>query len=581
MQIDTNTELGPAGIAPTSSLVALDENGPLQNVEEDIKVLLCTALSQIPYVGSWLSAFIGLLWPIHQPSTWDQIKDRLAELIDDKIELFYEQMLKQTIDGLHGILGDYVLTIQQIKKGIDEKKSPNDLKGLREELRMQATAIQGHFQILIETFTGASADTGWKVLPLYVQAANLHMTFLADYISPKNAKEIYGLDDGVIGIYRTHWKEAVDKYAKYVDDTLPKASAEFKSKRDKRAKEEWVDLRVPFIWSAQGSGIATGAWEGQRELNDKENHYTLQVRDFRELWKSAQDPTQAHANRERPALTRELWYGPYGVPSVGDSGGLIGYKDLLVVPSVPAPMTTPLGRKLGYISGRGMDFYRDNEGRNHWDFPTQLALEGASGPTDRVPNATFNLDLNDPRLGGPVIKIDVHIGHYLDLGSNVGDVTGGYLISSMNFIREGNPAASNRFGDEDSYGQEMLDYKTEAWIAPPGHALVNIFCPSHVKKLWDNRKRQGQTSIGSVMFSCRLKDPTLAPTSKQIALLYVTSPVELSVDDLTNIGAESTGTRYSEVDRQRLAKAIDGHKSRYLLEDYRKRYWESLKKSHP
>ncbi|WP_233840516.1 insecticidal delta-endotoxin Cry8Ea1 family protein [Dyella sp. 2HG41-7] len=566
------------GLPSAASQTARDDTQPLQNLEEDIKVILCTGLSKIPYAGAWISALIGLLWPLHQPSLWDQIKDQVAKLIDDKIESFYENELRQTIAGLRDIIGNYLITVKKIRDCLDGKAPRADLPGLQAVLTGQAAGVHDQFTLLIHRFTGASEDTGWKVLPLYVHAANLHLAFLADFINRKNAADVYGLNSSVIAVFHDYWKNALKNYEDYVDKTMPKASAAFESERAKRASE-YEDLRPNVFFPVYDAGIATGAWYGQREFNAKNNQYTLQVRDYRELWKSQQDPTQPPAGGPRTALTRELWYGPYGAPFLGDFGNSrIGLRGgLSPVPFVPPPPATPVGQTLTFISCRTMNYYRDGQKRNHWDFPSHIELEVAGGPANRIPNV-FGINVNAPMYGGPVVEINVHVGHYFGTGVTIGDWTGGYLISAMNFVQENDRKRAHLFGDNDSYGYEMRDYKTETWTAPAGHMLVNMSFPSRVKKLWSNRGHGDWSSIGSVMFSCRFKDPTLTPTHRQVAMLYVTSPSELTAEELAHIEADLTGVTRSDTDKKRAVASIDDHKDRHLLQDYRKHYWASLEK---
>jgi len=568
--------------APTfRSRAALDYKPALLDPLTDLKTLLSVGLGKIPYVGAILSVLVELLWPTNQADLWSQIKDKVAALIDDKIQTFYQNELQQLLDGLHGAVGDYLLAVKQLAGAT----SPADKQQAQDQIRGFARSVQTQFTTLVPKFTGASADTAWKVLPLYVQVANLHFGFLSDFLKNSAA---YGNEPSVVNEYHAIWMQVTDAkngYPAYVDTTLVQAAQAFESERKKRA------ANIEHVYNpdatADQDAIATGAWWGQRDFNAKNNEYTVLVRDFRELWKSQQDPTLPASGGARPALTRELWYGPYGAPSLlGDqgpdqisaiyrtSGGYRGVDSLDPPAQVAAPPATPAG-KLSYISGVGRNFYRHNHD-NHWDFPCVLLLTRDGQPVDTRPGY-FGISLAD-QWGGPVTQIAVHIGKYRDTVSGFGvgitESYGGYLVSALQLVQKRDPTALHMIGANDSHGYEMKEYHTETWAAPDGHELCNVFVPTWVNALWIDVGHPGLKSVGSIMFSCRLSDPSLKPTPRQLAMFYVVSPVKPSAADLASFWA---GVEETPVASAELVAEIGEHIDLYQLDQYRDFFWAQFK----
>lgn len=557
------------------SQAALDYNPPLLDPLTDLKTLFSVGLDAIPYVGGVLSALLGLLWPTGSVDLWSQIKDRIAEMIDNKIQDFYQNELQQLLEGLHGDVGNYLLAVKQLT----EAKTPADRQQAQQQIRTFAGALQAQFTTLVPKFTGADSDTAWKALPLYVQVANLHFGFLVDFL--KNSAE-YGNEPSVVNEYHTIWQQVHADYAAYVDSTLVQAGNALEAERLKRVRNfEHVPNSNRYSYR---DGIATGAWWGLCDYNERNNEYTVLVRDFRELWKYQGDPSLPDPSLKAPPLTRGLWYGPYGAPSLFDIGwtrdtwGIDALTDPL--PALPHPDEPQGVNKLTYISGSGMDWYRDGR-HNYWDFPTTVAcfFDNAAPST---PNNWFGISLAD-RWGGPVVSVKVHIGHYYSAISDSGWGhqlnTGGRLISALEFVQERDPSALHRIGADDSYGYEMKDYATEVWTAPAGHELFTVACASSVSQLWNNLggSRSGKQSIGSIMFCCKLKDPTLTPTPKQLGMLYLSSPQKLRARDLASIWFGMAGAAQADqTDYYELLADIRQKIKIYQLDEHRELFWSQF-----
>ncbi|MGE8320202.1 MAG: insecticidal delta-endotoxin Cry8Ea1 family protein [Comamonas sp.] len=545
-------------------------NPPLLDPLTDLKTLFSVGLDAIPYVGGALSALLGLLWPVGAADLWSQIKDRIAGMIDGKIQDFYRNELEQLLDGLHGAVGNYLLAVKQLA----DAKTPADRQQAQDQIRSFADALQTQFSTLVPKFTGAAPDTAWKALPLYVQVANLHFGFLVDFL--KHSPD-YGNEPSVVSQYHEFWRQAHGDYAQYVDKTLAQAEKALEAERLQSVRNfEHVPNTNRYSYR---DGIATGAWWGLRDYNAKNNEYTLLVRDFRELWKNQGDPTLHEPPTKAPPLTRGLWYGPYGAPSLfdigwsGDTWNIDALPDPL--PALPRPGQPQGVRKLTYLSGRGMRWHRSGHS-NLWDFPTNVACT-YDNAAPNTQSGWFGISLAD-QWGGPVVSIKVHIGHYYSATSSGGFGnqlnTGGRLVSALEFVQERDPSALHRIGADDSYGYEMKDYATEVWTAPAGHELLTLTSTSAVGQLWNNVGLPGQHSIGSIMFCCRLKDPTLKPTPRQLGMLYASSPQKLGVRDLAGIWYDLIEpTPADEAGYYDLLDDIRQKIAVYQLDEHRALFW--------
>jgi hypothetical protein len=90
--------------APPPSAAMLAEF-PLDN--DTAKKLAMMIAGKIPTVGGIVAALIGYLWPTEEVSLWDQIKEQVEALIDQKIAANNLAKLRQSLKGVQISLKNY------------------------------------------------------------------------------------------------------------------------------------------------------------------------------------------------------------------------------------------------------------------------------------------------------------------------------------------------------------------------------------------------------------------------------------------------------------------------------------------
>jgi len=79
--------------------------GPIDN--DTAKKIAQMIAGKIPEVGGIVSALIGIFWPNTEVSLWDQIKEQVEKMVDQKIAENNLQQLKDTLLGIHNAVSDY------------------------------------------------------------------------------------------------------------------------------------------------------------------------------------------------------------------------------------------------------------------------------------------------------------------------------------------------------------------------------------------------------------------------------------------------------------------------------------------
>ena len=466
-----------------------------------LQILLGLVLGQVPVVGPLLVAMLNLMWPAHAdpktplPDIWSLVKQQVADLIGQEILTYYQGELTNLVTGFNTNFDYYRLAIYDVVNASHPTK--DQIKALKD----RALYIQQHFESSMAMFTGipknggASID-GWKVLPLYVQAANLHITFLYDLIS--NAAD-YGIEPGWVeaNLFDVAWRNAIAptptnydssvNYLSYVPATLAKAMQAFKDEYDKATKGDsaWNIVQAPdpsVLGNYFGDrsvagrhGAVVAAFYGAYKLwNEKINRYTVTVSNILEAWKHLPDPFSSSVRPVNPFIINQvLWCGPYGLPDMHDlaadctydyvSGcsGLYCYGYYYVHTPIaikqggvdlpnpaksllpnPADVHTPDGPLTHiHIDERGYTPLQNNSGGIpdfYWRFPSQYELKWNKDPPNT--SGRFNLAIDADH---PVIKVNIHTCNYTTppaLGSYQPNQSyywaAGTLIGGLEFVQE-------------------------------------------------------------------------------------------------------------------------------------------------
>lgn len=128
----------------------------------------------VPFVGpivSFYKTIVNLLWPRSSKEIWEELMNRVEELVDQKIA---EYARNKAITELEGLRNVYVLYLEALEEW---KDNPNNLQ-VQERVRTTFRNANSHFNSSIPQF----AIKGYEVplLTVYAQAANLHLLLLKD-----------------------------------------------------------------------------------------------------------------------------------------------------------------------------------------------------------------------------------------------------------------------------------------------------------------------------------------------------------------------------------------------------------------
>ncbi|KAF5547696.1 twin-arginine translocation pathway signal [Fusarium mexicanum] len=83
-----------------------DENINSDNVNDVTKVVVCAALSDVPFIGSLLSGLLDTFWP-GGSDIWDSIKGKVEALVDEKIQQHEATTMKQKLHGVYLVLKNW------------------------------------------------------------------------------------------------------------------------------------------------------------------------------------------------------------------------------------------------------------------------------------------------------------------------------------------------------------------------------------------------------------------------------------------------------------------------------------------
>ena len=136
---------------------------PHKNTFNDVKTVVTWGLSKIPEVGDILSLLTTLLWPDDSPDAWDQIKEQVEALINQKIDAAVFGIMQGKLNGLRNVLVNYIRCL------------PNQ----------DNNEIRGNFLAAHNIFLAASGelqnnDYEWTLAPLFAIFSQLHVVLLRD-----------------------------------------------------------------------------------------------------------------------------------------------------------------------------------------------------------------------------------------------------------------------------------------------------------------------------------------------------------------------------------------------------------------
>lgn len=208
-----------------------------------------------------------LFWPTSN-DVWGDIKERVEELINQKLSEYTYKMVKEDLDGLILVLNDYTNALE------DAVNQPSFIIQVFNNAKSAFELMLPHFK---------SEDEEVLLLPLLAPMANLHMALLRDGV-----------------LFGDSWGVPADTVNRWKSEELPNLIADYVDWVDQWYHQGLEDVKVPSsdphrtqVWKARNSYI--------RQM-------TLDVLDHAFYW-PYYDPTR---KENVPKLTRTIFSDPYG-----------------------------------------------------------------------------------------------------------------------------------------------------------------------------------------------------------------------------------------------------------------------------
>jgi hypothetical protein len=564
----------PAAVAaafapPASNDAPAAADDPLISVKSTLAIVgsILSAASMVsPLAGvggiffGLFTTLVGLFWPNAGPGAddlWQVIRARVSQLVDSAISDAEFAALQNAIAGLQANLTDYA-SLQQIHLQLGSAQSLADLR--QKYIAVDAFCIGIRPQFLPQ-------GREERFLPLFAAFATLHHMLLQDMVL--NGKR-YGVEPGLVAGDVAKLQQVVATNGVTFDHHWEGVRFRFINNPiflgDQNAPVTATRISAP---SGNRTYIEDGLYDKLKSAHATFAQLTVLAKDFRDLW-----PAMGGLRKGPVALTRELWLGPYGKPDAlelpGDYSAIRPY-DGSIVPGLnvwqrtsgyaaaaipePSPLAPPSSVGFDLI-----DFHRADG--DDWRFPAQPRV------------------VRDPGIAmahGPITRVRVDTGHYVSRGvsgSSASIPAAGHLVAQVYFWHEDGTEvthgglATGPGGD----GREMKYYVGEDVAIPSSHVLSGMHVCTRVNNLYHHLGANSLSSIGSIMFGFRLKDPSLAPTPALLVHLAATHPLGLDVDALLGVAAASAaanGRRFDEAARASLRATLSRELSGVAFADRR------------
>ncbi|EJQ98143.1 hypothetical protein II5_05835 [Bacillus cereus MSX-A1] len=175
-----------------------------------------------------LTKLYDFLFPNNNELTMKAILEATEEMMDRKIVETVRQIVEQELVGLQEIIKACLEDIEAFEASISLPEEQKKLRRLKEYQRTGNPNIEPKsiIEILNRThaffvnrmpqFSSNNPEWSIELLPLYAQAANLHLLFLRDII--KSATD-WQLPDAELKKYKERFKENINKYSNYALNT--------------------------------------------------------------------------------------------------------------------------------------------------------------------------------------------------------------------------------------------------------------------------------------------------------------------------------------------------------------------------
>ncbi|MTI32416.1 insecticidal delta-endotoxin Cry8Ea1 family protein [Xanthovirga aplysinae] len=230
--------------ATNNDLMFSTSSIPTSDITSTLRDVTLHGIFEIEPAGLLLGGLATFLWPESEEDVWEEIREKVEALVDDKISDFNYKLVSEDLQGLKNVLDRYQMA-EPDSGGSGQVKI--DLFLNADDAFVEALP---HFQ---------SKDDQLTLLPLFAQFANLHLGLLRE-------GALSGLDWGMseadVQNIKLNLTSAIQEYSDYADIVYKDGLKDLTNKYPDYQKDVQQFNQVnPFI----------------REM-------TLTVLDFREMW---------------------------------------------------------------------------------------------------------------------------------------------------------------------------------------------------------------------------------------------------------------------------------------------------------
>lgn len=558
-----------------------------------------------------IGGLLGWLWPQSSPTPgqtaddiWKLIKNRVQALIDQSISTAFNDLyqslatneissLKDLIYGLDGYQVHVRNLAKYLAQPVSDPGRDANIAAEQKDIQRRANDVQKFMETNLRAFGGLDSTVpAWTMLPFYVQATNLYLGVLHDVLLHGDR---YGFASTDLNTFLGLWQAALNADEQnpdmafyccaYASTTLQAALSGFEQDYQARRSQsfgEWYPADFDANYYKAHAALKCLQWSDKNAQNDKNNHLTIMVADFLQIWaKYPLDPLNVPAPLPPVVLDRVLWSGPHGVPEGHDIGFLWeehnnGHNDYVQTPVVPYPSGAPFpdvpappAVPDGHLTGISIDF-TFNAGYQWRTINTCTNFHGGNQPI--LDGVDFKIAFP---ASNPIVKVVLHA---CDFAYSGNFCTAGLFVAALGFVFADNSQslAGNSYQTIASVGGGIYDnFTAEKYF--DGHALCFIDVTSRLSGLWTNDGNAGLQSAGSLRLAFRLVDPTLKPSSRQLAELYVTSASALAIEQIAALGHHiyrSKGHDLSDAEAVSMQMEIAGHVARERLDLRRDEFWD-------
>ncbi|KAG4253165.1 hypothetical protein FPRO03_07125 [Fusarium proliferatum] len=195
----------------TPGLYLPDENINSENVDEVTKVVICSALSEVPIIGSLLSGLLDAFWP-GGSDIWDSIKGKVEALVDEKIQQHDATMMRQKLHGIYLVLKNWT-----------DQPPASQAKNFHSTLTF----------LCLEAPSFIENESPWYCLPFIIPFGTLYISAL--WIRCKYCMEIDGTDSS-----KAKYEKNLAKAIRDFKAAVTNARTQCVEKRKKEiTHEEW------------------------------------------------------------------------------------------------------------------------------------------------------------------------------------------------------------------------------------------------------------------------------------------------------------------------------------------------------